>query len=71
MICYGRFWPSSTIATRCAVGIKQGCLSRHTCMFPEVHPVTKEEYHEREDDAHVLKVRVHVCWLTYSYLDSI
>ena len=35
---------------------------------PEVHPVTKEEYHEREDDAHV---RVHVCWLTYSYLDSI
>ena len=23
---------------------------------PEVHPITKSEYHEREDDAHVLKV---------------
>ena len=24
---------------------------------PEVHPITHMEYHEREDDAHVLKVR--------------
>ena len=23
---------------------------------PEVHPITGNEYHEREDDAHVLKV---------------
>lgn len=23
---------------------------------PEVHPITHDEYHEREDDAHVLKV---------------
>ena len=26
---------------------------------PEIHPITKEEYHEREDDAHVLKVCVY------------
>ena len=23
---------------------------------PEIHPITDREYHEREDDAHVLKV---------------
>ena len=23
---------------------------------PEIHPITCDEYHEREDDAHVLKV---------------
>ncbi len=26
---------------------------------PESHPITSMEYHEREDDAHVLKVFFH------------
>lgn len=28
---------------------------------PEIHPITGEEFHEREDMAHVLKVRVQKC----------
>lgn len=43
------------------------------CTFmyvPEVHPITKREYHEREDDAHVLKVfehKVHVHMYTCNF----
>ena len=33
---------------------------------PEVHPLTRAEFHEREDDAHVLKV-VYMYWLVVVY----
>ena len=37
--------------------IKLECRFVHTCIYvPEVHPLTCNEYHEKEDDAHVLKV---------------
>ena len=34
---------------------------------PEVHPVTKEVFCEREDEAHVLKVHVHVHLCMFQY----
>lgn len=35
---------------------KAGVPFRTYMYVPEIHPVTCSEYHEREDDAHVLKV---------------
>ena len=35
---------------------EQGIPFRTHLYVPEVHPVSGQEYHEREDDAHVLKV---------------
>ena len=34
---------------------------------PEVHPITGAEFHEREDDAHVLKVHYHTPSDMYMY----
>ena len=39
---------------------KRGVPFRTHLYVPEVHPISGQEYHEREDDAHVLKVHVHV-----------
>ena len=36
---------------------KKGIPFRTYIYVPERHPITSCEYHEREDDAHVLKVR--------------
>ena len=35
-------------------------FKRHVYV-PEIHPKTHDEFHEREDDAHVLKVSHIVC----------
>lgn len=35
----------------------RGIRFRTHIYIPEIHPVSCSEYHEREDDAHVLKVR--------------
>ena len=35
---------------------KNGIPFRTDMYVPEIHPITGCEYHEREDDAHVLKV---------------
>lgn len=32
---------------------------------PEVHPISGAEFHEREDDAHVLKVHYHMYMYIY------
>ena len=32
-----------------------------TCMYvPDIHPIRKEVFHEKEDFAHVLKVRIRI-----------
>ena len=38
---------------------KQGVPFRQYMYVPEVHPQTSTTFHEREDEAHVLKVCVH------------
>ncbi len=35
---------------------KKGVPFRRHMYVPEIHPISGLEYHEREDDAHVLKV---------------
>ena len=35
-----------------------GVLFRTHVYVPEIHPVTEMEFHEREDEAHVLKVKL-------------
>ena len=35
---------------------QQGVPFKIHIYVPEIHPITKSEFHEREDDAHVLKV---------------
>ncbi len=42
----------------------QGVPFKTHFYVPEVHPTTKSEFHEREDDAHILKVLIN-CWTTY------
>ena len=34
----------------------KGVLFRTHMYVPEIHPVTEANFHEREDDAHVVKV---------------
>ncbi len=36
----------------------QGVPFKTHMYVPEVHPLTEEEFHEREDEGHVFKVRI-------------
>lgn len=41
---------------------QQGVPFKSHIYVPEEHPITKSEFHEREDDAHVLKVNC-LCYI--------
>ena len=36
---------------------QKGILFQAHMYFPEIHPITRCDFHEREDEAHVLKVK--------------
>ena len=53
----GQFWLSSSTSMRFWSGKRKEFLFGHIIMYvPEVHPITKLQFHEREDEAHVFKV---------------
>ena len=52
---YDQFWHNLSFAIR-YWSMKTGVPFRTHLYVPEVHPVSGQEYHEKVDDAHVLKV---------------
>lgn len=45
---------------------RKGVPFRTYFYVPEIHPITGVEFHEREDDAHVLKVQYYIYMYIYT-----
>ena len=51
-----KFCPSLNTAIKSHVGSRRGVPFKRHFYVPEVHPITKEEFHEGEDDARCEKL---------------
>ena len=48
----------STLTRRAPIQVGLSTVVLDTNMYPEIHPLTGSEFHEREDVGHVFKVYI-------------
>ena len=56
MRCYALFLHNLNIGTKSWSG-RERCHISFSAYVPEVHPLTKTDFHEREDEGHLFKVK--------------